>query len=178
MLQGQLYDAADPVLFQERLHASQLLYRFNHSTPEAFEERKAILKQLFGSTGEQVFIEPSFQCDYGYNISVGENFFANYNCVILDVMPVVIGQNVMFGPAVQIYTATHPLNPEERIKMLENAKAITIGDKVWIGGGAIICPGVSIGNGVTVGAGSVVTKDIPDRVFAAGNPCRVIKGVD
>ncbi len=175
MLSGKLYDASDPVLVKERLEARDLVYKFNQSLPSKGAYRVELLKELFGKTGENIEIEPSFNCDYGYNIKVGENFFANFNCVILDVMEVNIGNDVMFGPAVQIYTATHPLDPTERSKMLESAKPISIGNEVWIGGGAIILPGVSIGNGVTIGAGSIVTKDIPDRVFAAGNPCKVIK---
>lgn len=175
MLAGALYDAADPVLEYERLEARELLYDFNHSRPSKLPFRKAILKKLFGATGDNIYIEPMFKCDYGYNIKVGENFFANFNCVILDVMEVKIGSNVLLGPAVQIYTATHPLDPEERSTWLEYAKPVSIGSDVWIGGGAIILPGVNIGNGVTIGAGSVVTKDIPDYTFAAGNPCKVIK---
>lgn len=175
MLAGQLYDPTDPLLEYERLDARELLYDFNNSRPSKMPFRTAILKKLFGKTGKNIYIEPMFQCDYGYNIKVGENFFANFNCVILDVMEVNIGDNVMFGPAVQIYTATHPLDPTERNKMLESAKSITIGNDVWIGGGAIILPGVTIGNGVTIGSGAVVTKDVPDNVFAGGNPCKVIK---
>jgi maltose O-acetyltransferase len=175
MLAGELYNAADPELDLDRLDARELLYDFNQSRPSKMPFRTAILKKLFGETGEKIYIEPSFQCDYGYNIKVGENFYANYNCVILDVMEVKIGYNALLGPAVQIYTATHPLDPDERAKMLEGAKPISIGNNVWIGGGAIVLPGVNIGNGVTIGAGSVVTKDIPDYVFAAGNPCKVIK---
>ncbi len=175
MLSGQLYDASDSQLEFERLDTRELLYSFNHSRPSKIPFRTAMLKKLFGKTGEQIYIEPIFNCDYGYNINVGENFFANFNCVILDVMEVNIGDNVMFGPAVQVYTATHPLDPDERRVMLESAKPVTIGNDVWIGGGAIILPGVTIGNGVTIGSGAVVTKDVPDNVFAGGNPCRVIK---
>eukprot|EP01066_Platyproteum_vivax_P002254 Platyproteum_vivax@DN12755_c0_g1_i1.p1 len=172
MLSGQLYDASDGVLVKERLEARDVVYQYNHSLPSKSSYRVELLKKLFGKTGKNIEIEPSFNCDYGYNIKVGENFYANFNCVILDVMEVNIGNNVMLGPAVQIYTATHPLDPTERSKMLESAKPISIGNEVWIGGGAIILPGVCIGNGVTIGAGSIVTKDIPDRVFAAGNPCK------
>lgn len=178
MCAGQLYNAADPELAYERLDTRELLYDFNNSRPSKLPFRVAILKKLFGTTGKNIYIEPVFQCDYGYNIKVGENFYANFNCVILDVMEVKIGANALLGPAVQIYTATHPLDPTERQTMLEGAKAVSIGDDVWIGGGAIILPGVTIGNGVTIGAGSVVTKDIPDYVFAAGNPCKVIKKLD
>ncbi len=177
MLSGQLYDAADPVLYAERMAAAEFLERYNQTPAKDRDGRSAMLRGFLGKTGDNITIEPSFKFDYGYNIEVGENFFANYNCVFLDVMPIKIGSNVLMGPAVQIYTATHPLDPETRRTWLENAKPITIGDDVWIGGGAIICPGVTIGSGVTIGAGSVVTRDIPDRVFAAGNPCRVITSV-
>lgn len=177
MLSGQLYDASDPELVRERLDARELLYDFNNCRPSKNDYRIGILKKLFGKTGKHLFIEPSFQCDYGYNIKVGENFFANFNCVFLDVMEINIGSNALLGPAVQIYTATHPLDPNERGTMLEAAKPVSIGNDVWIGGGAIINPGVRIGNGVTIGAGSIVTKDIPDNVFAAGNPCRVIREI-
>ncbi len=123
----------------------------------------------------RIHIEPPFYCDYGYNIEIDVNFYANFSRVILDVNKVVIGKNVMFGPMVQIYTASHPIIAEERIKGLELSKPITIGDNAWFGGGVIVCPGVTIGKNTTIGAGSVVTKDIPENVFAAGNPCRVIK---
>lgn len=175
MLSGMLYNAADPELDYERLEARELLHDFNHSRPSKLSFRTAMLKKLFGETGEHIYIEPVFQCDYGYNIKVGENFYANFNCVILDVMEVRIGDNALLGPAVQIYTATHPLDPDERKTMLEGAKPVSIGNDVWIGGGAIILPGINIGNGVTIGAGSIVTKDIPDYTFAAGNPCKVIR---
>lgn len=124
-----------------------------------------------------MWIQPLFHCDYGTNIRVGEKVFFNFNCVVLDVMEVKIGSNVLFGPAVQIYTAMHPMSAVERRTWLEYAKPVEIGSDVWVGGGAIICPGVKIGSGTVIGAGSVVTRDIPERVFAAGNPCRVIRGL-
>ncbi|MCC5930930.1 MAG: sugar O-acetyltransferase [Cyclobacteriaceae bacterium] len=174
MLAGELYDAEDPVLKQERLQARMHLQSYNLSNPDNIDLRSEILRKLIPES-EKIRIEPPFYCDYGYNINAGDNFYANFNCVILDVCRVKIGKNVMFGPYVQIYTATHPLIASERIKGPEAGKPIIIGDNVWIGGGAIVCPGVSIGKNTTIGAGSVVTRDIPDNVFAAGNPCRVIK---
>ncbi|PIQ20766.1 MAG: maltose O-acetyltransferase [Cytophagales bacterium CG18_big_fil_WC_8_21_14_2_50_42_9] len=174
MLSGQLYDAADAELTQDRLHARQLLYDYNHSRPDQTEKRKKLLAQLF-RTDTSCYIEPSFQCDYGYNISFGENFYANFNCVILDVCPVTLGRNLFLAPNVQLYTATHPLDAQERISGKEYGKPITIGDNVWIGGSSVICPGVQIGHNVVVDAGSVVTKNLPDNVVAAGNPCRIIK---
>ena len=125
-----------------------------------------------------LWLQPPFYCDYGYNIKVGERVFFNFNCIVLDVAPVIIGSRTLFGPNVQVYTATHPLNPMERSSGLEFAKPIVIGEDVWIGGSAVICPGVTIGDGTTIGAGSVVTKDIPSTVFAAGNPCKVIRNLE
>ena len=174
MLTGQLYNASDPELTRERLHARQLLYEYNHSQPDETENRKLLLAKLFQSDNS-CYIEPAFQCDYGYNITFGENFYANFNCVILDVCPVTFGRNSFLGPHVQIYTATHPIEAQERISGKEFGQPISIGDNVWIGGSAVICPGVKIGHNVVIGAGSVVTKNIPDNVVAVGNPCWIIK---
>lgn len=174
MLAGELYLAADEELTGERDLARKLLWAYNQSRPGNMEKRDEILKRLIKARGA-VYIEPPFYCDYGYNIEVGENFYANFNCVILDVNSVRIGDNVLLGPNVQIYTATHPLDPAERLTRREMAKPVVIGDNVWIGGGAIICPGVRIGDHSTIGPGSVVTGDIPANVFAAGNPCKVIR---
>lgn len=174
MLAGMPYNSLDKELSEDRLRAKKLCKKFNEMEPDKFEERKAILNELF-KTDQNCYIEPNFFCDYGYNIEIGKGFYANHNCVILDVNKVKIGNNVMFGPNVQVYTATHPLNAQERISGIEMGYAIEIGDNVWIGGGAIICPGVKIGANTTIAAGSVVTKDIPANVLAAGNPCRVIR---
>lgn len=174
MLAGKLYNAGDEELVSERDYARKLTFEFNHTRPSDKELRQKILKQLIVSKGS-FNIEAPFNCDYGYNIEVGENFYANYGCIILDVNKVSIGNNVLLAPNVQIYTATHPIDPIERLSGKEFAKPISIGDNVWVGGGTIICPGVKIGNNVTIGAGSVVAKDIPDNVIAVGNPCRVIK---
>jgi len=178
MVSGQLYNAYDPELVKLRKNARRLCRLYNATTEEQTEERKSLLKQLFGSTGEKIEIEPDFRCDYGKNIRAGNGFYMNFNCVILDCAPVTIGENVLCGPSVQIYTAGHPLDVETRVvKGLEFARPVTIGNNVWIGGGAIICPGVTIGDNAVIGAGSVVTKDIPSNAVAVGNPARVIKYV-
>lgn len=176
MLLGEYYDANDAELVQEREFAKSLIFEFNNSHPKDKEKRQDILNQLIKAKGP-LHIEAPFYCDYGYNIKVGEKFYANHGCIILDVNKVRIGHDVLLGPNVQIYTATHPVDPVERLTGKEFAKPITIGNNVWIGGGTIICPGVTIGDNVTIGAGSVVTKDIPDGVIAVGNPCKVIRGV-
>jgi maltose O-acetyltransferase len=175
MLAGELYDSQDAQLVAERRRARLLLKAFNDSSDDQAEERERILRELIGAAGEGLWIEPPFYCDYGSNITVGDRVYFNFNCVVLDVAPVRIGSRVLFGPLVQIYTATHPMGAAERRKGLEYAKPIEIGDDVWIGGGAIVCPGVRIGARAVIGAGSVVTRDIPEGVFAAGNPCRVIR---
>ena len=173
-----MYNALDPELVQARRRARDLCRALNSTSDIQSEKRAVILLDLLGEAGDDVWIEPPFYCDYGTNISLGRKVFFNFNCVVLDVAAVTIGDYCLFGPAVQIYTATHPLSAEERRKGLEYAKPIEIGSDVWVGGGAIICPGVTIGSGAVIGAGSVVTRDIPARVFAAGNPCRVIRELD
>jgi len=175
MLSGKMYNPLDAVLTEDRRKARLLLKKLNDSLESDVQTGTAILKQLLPNAGEGLWIQPPFYCDYGYNISTGSNVFLNFNCVILDVAPVIIGSRVMMGPNVQIYAATHPLDHKERASGLEFGKPVIIGDDVWIGGSAIICPGVSIGERCVIGAGSVVTKDIPDGVFAAGNPCKVIR---
>ncbi|WP_028987073.1 sugar O-acetyltransferase [Thermicanus aegyptius] len=176
MLAGQFYYAGDEELVKEREYARNLLFEFNHTRPSEKEKRMEILKQLIIAKGS-FYIEAPFYCDYGYNIIVGDNFYANFGCTILDVNKVTIGDHVLLGPNVQIYTATHPIDPVERLTGKEFSKPIFIGNNVWIGGGTIICPGVKIGDHVTIGAGSVVTKDIPDHVVAVGNPCKVIREI-
>lgn len=178
MLSGKLYDASDPELDADRHRARMLFQKVNQMTDADKEERNKLIYELMGSAGDGLWIEPPFFCDYGYNIHLGEKVFMNFNCIILDVMEVRMGNNVLLGPNVQIYTATHPMDAKTRAEWLEYAKPITIGNDVWIGGGAIICPGVTIGNGVVVGAGAVVTRDVPDNVFVGGNPARVIKNID
>ena len=176
MLAGELYDPIDPVLCEERKRARDLCQELNASREEQTEERARIAGELFAQESD-VWIQPPFYCDYGSNISLGRKVFFNFNCVVLDVMPVVIGDNVLFGPGVQIYTATHPISARERCQWLESARPSTIGSDVWVGGGAIVCPGVTIGSRSVIGAGSVVMRDIPDDVVAAGNPCRVIRSL-
>lgn len=177
MLAGELYDPRDPELARDRETARDLCQTLNATREGDTDERRRILQQLFGTGGETVWMQPPFYCDYGSNIHLGPNCFFNFNCVVLDVCEVRIGEHTLFGPAVQIYTATHPLNAELR-RSQESGKPITIGSDVWVGGGAIICPGVTIGSRTVIGAGSVVTRDIPDDVFAAGNPCRVIRKIE
>jgi maltose O-acetyltransferase len=174
MLAGELYDPLDVQLCRERDRCRDLCQALNATREDQKEERRRLLNELLGRETD-VWIQPPFFCDYGTNIALGTKVFFNFNCVVLDVMPVTIGSNVLFGPSVQIYTATHPISAIERRKWLESAKPITIGSDVWVGGGAILCPGVVIGDRSVIGAGSVVTRDIPPDVFAAGNPCRVIR---
>ena len=176
MLGGEFYDPTDPELVAARAHARNLCQALNETREADEQERRRILNELFGSGGDTVWMQPPFFCDYGYNISLGQRVFFNFNCVVLDVCRVAIGDYTLFGPSVQIYTATHPMNAALRRKQ-EFAKPIEIGSDVWVGGGAILCPGVRIGAQSVIGAGSVVTRDIPERVFAAGNPCRVIREI-
>jgi len=175
MLAGELYLATDPQLAAENKRACRLLRMYNATTEEEPEKRSHILQDLFGKVGSQVQIVPPFHCDYGSNIYAGNNLYMNYGCVILDCNTVHIGENVLCAPYVQIYTAYHPTEPEIRLSGRELAAPINIGNNAWIGGGAIICPGVTIGDNTTIGAGSVVVKDIPANVVAAGNPCRIIR---
>jgi maltose O-acetyltransferase len=176
MLAGELYDPMDPELVRARDRARDLCQDLNATREAQIDERRRILKELFGTGGDTVWMQPPFYCDYGSNILLGERVFFNFNCVVLDVSPVRIGDYTLFGPAVQVYTATHPMNAELRRKQ-EFSKPIEIGSDVWVGGGAIICPGVLIGSRSVIGGGSVVTRDIPEGVFAAGNPCRVIREI-
>ncbi len=173
MLAGELYLASDETLVKERVRARKAVKMFNESDPEAL--KMDLLIELFGKTGKDFFVEPPFHCDYGYNIFVGDQVYFNFNCVILDVTPVNIGNRCLFGPHVQLYAATHPLDAKTRGTLLENGKPITIGDDVWVGGGAIICPGVTIGSRSVVAAGAVVTKDVPSDVVMGGNPAKIIK---
>lgn len=178
MLSGELYLASDPELVAERQRASRLTRLYNSTTEEELERRSHLLQELFGRVGDNAQILPPFYCDYGNNICAGNNLYMNYGCVILDCNTVHFGDNVLCAPSVQIYTACHPTDPAERLMGQELAAPVRIGNNVWIGGGAIVCPGVTIGENTTIGAGSVVVKDIPANVVAAGNPCRVIRGLD
>ncbi|MBW4645122.1 MAG: sugar O-acetyltransferase [Goleter apudmare HA4340-LM2] len=175
MLAGELYLADDPELIAENKRASQLLSMYNATTAAEHSQRQQILQELFGQLGAKTIIIPPFHCDYGSNVYAGNNLYMNYGCVILDCNLVHIGDNVLCAPYVQIYTAYHPIEPKIRLTGRELAAPITIGHNVWIGGNAIICPGVTIGDNTTIGAGSVVVKDIPENVVATGNPCRIIK---
>jgi maltose O-acetyltransferase len=175
MLDGELYLASDSQLVEMRKRARRLFTQYNQLDYEHPEKRIELLGELFGQVGENTDIQGPFYCDYGCHIFAGPNLFMNFGCVVLDCARVTLGRNVSFGPNVQVYTAYHPLNAEERIKGPELAAPITIGDNVWIGGGAIICPGVTIGENSTIGAGSVVTRNVAANVFAAGNPCRIIR---
>lgn len=173
---GLLYDGNyDQELLDERMRAAALCHEHNHLHPSLMDERVAVLRKLLGKTGERFTILQPFICDYGYNIEVGENFFANYNCVILDPAKVTFGDNVFIAPNCGFYTAGHAMDVEQRNAGLEYAYPITIGNNVWIGGNAVFMPGVSVGDNTVIGAGSVVTKAIPSNVVAFGNPCRVIR---
>lgn len=175
---GKLYNANyDRKLILERNACKDLCYEYNHLKPSLKDERETIIRKLFGRTGKQFLIEQPFYCDYGYNIFIGENFYANVNCVILDGAQVVFGDNVFIAPNCGFYTAGHPLDVHQRNTGLEYAYSIRIGNNVWIGAGVSVLPGVTIGNNCVIGAGSVVTKDIPDGVLAAGNPCRIIREI-
>lgn len=176
MLAGEVYDASDPELALAREQSRNLCWDLNATRDSRSEVRHRILTELFASGGDSVCMQPPFYCDYGSNIFLGEQVYFNFNCVVLDVCKVTIGDFAFFGPAVQIYTATHPLNAQQR-RTHEFGQPVTIGSDVWVGGGAIILPGVTIGSKTVIGAGSVVTKDIPDGVVAVGNPCRVVREI-
>jgi len=175
MLAGDWYNPLDPELRQMRLAVRQKLAAYNSSASSHHKQRRLLLADILGSVGQNVFIEPPFHCDYGKHLFIGHGVFFNFNCVVLDVAPVTIGNNVFVGPAVQIYTVNHPLAAAERRTGIEQAAPITIGDDVWLGGGVIICPGIRIGARSVIAAGSVVTQDIPEDVLAAGNPCRILR---
>ena len=177
MLAGELYNALDKQLSGERLQTRLLIKKLNDTREDEEDARTSILRELIPNAGSGLWLQPPFYCDYGSNILIGEKVFFNFNCVVLDVTYVTIGSRTLFGPNVQIYTATHPLDHLERASGLEYAKPIVIGEDVWVGGSTVICPGVEIGSRSVIGAGSVVTKNIPSDVFAAGNPCRVIRSL-
>jgi maltose O-acetyltransferase len=177
MLAGELYDPLDAELAAARTRARDLCQALNATREREQEERRRILRELFGAGGDTVWMQPPFYCDYGTNIELGTRVFFNFNCVVLDVCPVRIGDYTLFGPAVQILTPLHPLNAALR-RAQELGKPVEIGSDVWVGGGALILAGVRIGSRAVIGAGSVVTRDIPDSVFAAGNPCRVIREIN
>lgn len=177
MIAGSAYQAGDKELSEERLKCRELVQEFNNTNPKQFKHRKQILAKLLGKVERMYYIEPPFHCDYGYNIEIGEQFYANFNLIILDCAKVQIGSNVFFGSNVALYTAGHPMHPNLRNKQVEWAKPITIGDNVWFGGNVVVNPGIKIGSNSVIGSGSVISKDIPDWVFAAGNPCKVIRQI-
>ena len=176
MLSGEIYDANNDLqLIAERDNCKEICFEFNNTRPSNKEQRREIIEKLLGKTSENYLVEQPFYCDYGYNIEIGENFFSNYNLVILDEAKVSFGNNVFIAPNCSFYTAGHPLDVEQRNQGLEYARPIVIGNNVWIGGDVTVLPGVTIGDNTTIGAGSVVTKDIPANVLAAGNPCQIMR---
>lgn len=178
MLAGKIYDANyDQELVAARVDAKELCYDFNHARPSEEAKRQGIIRQLLGKTGNQFEITGPFYCDYGFNIEIGENFYANHNLVILDGAKVIFGDDVFAAPDCGFYTAGHPLDADRRNKGLEYAKPITVGNNVWFGGGVKVMPGVTIGDGAVIGGGSVVTKDIPSNMIAVGNPCKPIREI-
>ncbi|GAF39311.1 maltose O-acetyltransferase [Agrilactobacillus composti DSM 18527 = JCM 14202] len=178
MLAGQDYQILDPELAADETRARRLCKQLNDLDDNDNAQKDHVIRQLFGTVGKNPYLQPDFHCDFGYNIHVGDNFLCNYDGVILDSAPVTIGNDVLFGPHVQIYAAYHPFNPERRAAMIGKAKPVTIGNNVWLGGGTAVVPGVTLGNNVVVGANSVVTKSFGDNLVIAGNPARVIRELD
>ena len=179
MLAGVLYDANyNEDLIKDRYKVKDKCFEYNQLKPSNHKEKNRIIKEILGKTGENFTIEQPFICDYGYNIEIGENFYANHNLTILDGNKVIFGDNVFIAPNCSFYTAGHPIAAKERNKGLEYAKPIKVGDDVWIGGNVVVLPGVTIGDNVVIGAGSIVTKDIPSNSVAVGNPCQVIKSIE
>ena len=178
MLAGLPYKAWMDGLSEERMANKIKIYEYNSLCPSEEERMDQLIRRILGKAGGNIHIEAPFRCDYGWNIEVGNNFYANYNCIILDVGKVVIGDNVMFAPNVSILTAGHPIHPTPRNSGYEYGIPITIGDNVWIGGNVVVNPGVTIGNNTVIGSGSIVTKNIPDNVVAVGNPCQVVRQID
>ena len=177
ILEGKMYNDVTPELIEARREAVELTNEYNASYGQAPEIREPILKRLLGHVGESAFFEPGFRCEFGFNISVGKNFYANFDCILLDPAPIMIGDNVLFGPRVSIYTARHAYDAKERAAGACFAKPVKIGDNVWVGGGVHMDYGITIGDNTIIGAGSVITRDIPANVVAAGVPCKVIRSI-
>ncbi len=175
MIAGVPYNPLDPELYAARIHAKTHCMKYNKCLPNEIEKKHKLIKKLFGKTARNMWIEPNFFCDYGFNIEIGENFYSNHNLVILDPAKVTFGDNVFIGPNCGFYTASHPLDYKKRNSGIESASPITVGNNVWFGGNVVVLPGVNIGDNSVIGAGSVVTKDVPSNCVAAGNPCKVIK---
>lgn len=174
---GLFYDNGFPGREEAHLKCADLCWEYNHTRPSDTEKRQELIRKIFGKAGRNIYVEPNLFCGFGWNISVGDDFFANNNCVFVDPGKITFGDFVFLGPGCQFYTAHHPIHPELRNQKYERALPISVGDNVWIGGGTIVVPGVTIGSNVVIGAGSVVTRDIPDNVVAFGNPCRVHRAV-
>lgn len=177
MINGNIYNPLNPRLILDRDKASRQCHRYNQKKFHEISKQNRLMKKLVNTSGN-FWIKPPFYCDYGYNIYLGKNVMLNYSCTLLDICPIKIGDYTLIGPNVQIYTACHSFNPEERMKNIEYGKPVIIGNNVWIGGGSIILPGVTIGDNTVIGAGSVVSKDIPANVIAVGNPCRILRNID
>lgn len=177
MFLGLPYKAGLDGLKEERMENKKKIYEYNNCPPDEYKKIDDLIRNIVGKAGQNLHIKRPFHCDYGNNIEIGDNFFSNYNCVILDVGKVTIGDNVKFGPNVSLYTAGHPIHPDSRNSGYEYGIKITIGNNVWLGGNVVVNPGVKIGNNVVVGSGSVVTRDIPDNVIAMGNPCKIIRKI-
>ncbi|HXR66039.1 MAG TPA: sugar O-acetyltransferase [Ktedonobacteraceae bacterium] len=175
MLKGEPYQARDPELVAARQRAHRLTRLLNQTEDEQQEERRGILKELFGTVGNWAFVEPPFRCEYGFNIHVGEGFFTNFDVVLLDICPITMGWGVLLGAGTHIYTVTHPLDAQQRMTGIGQGAPVTIGNRVWVGGRSVILPGVTIGDNAVIGAGSIVNKDVPANVVVAGNPARIIK---
>jgi maltose O-acetyltransferase len=178
MLAGELYDPADPALVEARADARELTGEYDRTGPREDQRRRELLEELFGTVGEHAVVEPPFRCDYGFNVEAGDRFFANFDCVFLDVCPVEFGDDCMLGPAVHVYTATHPLDAATRSEGREYGKPVRVGDDVWVGGQAVLNPGVSVGDRAIVASGAVVTRDVPADVVVQGNPAEVVKRLD
>lgn len=178
MIAGEFYSPADEEIAAMRAQSREYMRRYNATTDNDMEERAALIRDFFGSSGNRPYIEPPFRCDYGCNIHIGDDFYCNFDCLFLDSAPITIGNNVMLGPGVHIYTPCHPLQKDDRRSGLEYAKPVRIGNDVWIGGRAVICPGVTIGDGAVIGAGAVVARDVAPNTVVAGNPAKPIRTID